>query len=198
MPQHTLHPLQLCHAQLTECLHLAKSQWQLAPHEQFSTPTANGGWSANQCLQHLNQYGRHYLPAIKLAINKAKPSPAPFTNYSSGWLGAWFIKLMTVQPNTPPAKKMKAPKGYNKYTIKPSQQVLEEFMEQTQTLLVLIEQAAKVQLGSARIPTTLSSFITLKLGDTIQFLSAHIYRHCQQAQRALIQAANPQPAVFVA
>jgi hypothetical protein len=63
--------------------------------------------------------------------------------------------------------------------------VVAEFIEQQEHLLGLIEQARQVNIGSIRLPISLSKLICLKLGDTFLFLTAHLERHILQAERAL-------------
>ena len=68
--------------------------------------------------------------------------------------------------------------------------VLAEFIEQQEQLLTLIERARQVDLGSVRVPISLSKWIRLKLGDTFLFLMAHLERHVLQLERALKSAEN--------
>jgi hypothetical protein len=167
-------------------LQLAIHDWQVIPHAQFAQPPAPKAWSANQCLQHLNQYGDHYLPAITRVLAAAREPAAPLASpYQSGWLGGYFIKMMKTQPNGQPAKKMKAMKGYQQYAIRPSHEVVAEFIDQQETLIALMERARKYPIDRLRVPTSISPWIRLKLGDTFQFIVAHNHRHVQQALRAL-------------
>jgi DinB superfamily len=158
-------------------------EWQLLPAEQFNRQPAPNAWSAAQCLEHLNVYGRYYLPELKKAIGKAAKQPT--ATYKSGWLGDYFYRLML--PNTEGGlkSKMKAPKN----AIPPVQlnaaAVIAEFIEQQEQLLQLIEQARAVNIGSVRIPISLTKWIRLKLGDTFLFVTAHNERHILQASRAL-------------
>jgi len=47
-------------------------EWQQLPVEFFSAQPGAGQWSAAQCLEHLNSYGRYYLPAIEKALRTQK------------------------------------------------------------------------------------------------------------------------------
>jgi DinB superfamily len=169
-------------------LHLetAIHDWQVIPHSHFARQPSPQAWSANQCLQHLNQYGRYYLSTITKIMDLSPADPrASGKTFSSGWLGGYFIKMMETQANGHPARKMKAMKGYDAYSIVPSHEVIAEFIDQQETLIALLERAKKYNLETIRIPITLSAFVRLKLGDTFQFLVAHNHRHIQQATRAL-------------
>ena len=169
-------------------LEKAVRDWQLLPVEQLNKQPAPNAWSAAQCLEHLNFYGRHYLPEIEKAIAKGE-KPAAKT-FKSGWLGDYFYRLML--PNTEGAlkSKMNAPKNAIPPQDLDARAVLAEFIEQQERLLTLIERARQVDLASVRVPISLSKWIRLKLGDTFLFLVAHIERHVLQAQRATVQATS--------
>lgn len=167
-------------------IELAISQWQMIPHTSFARQPAVGKWSANECLQHLNSYGRYYLPAIEKAIEKAKENAeAPASTFHTGWLGHYFTEMMLPNASGKPAKKMKAPKSSQPTSILESHAVISEFIDQQEKLLQLLEAAADVNLNTIRIPISISKLIKLKLGDTFNFLIAHQNRHVLQAQRAL-------------
>jgi uncharacterized damage-inducible protein DinB len=136
---------------------------------------SNKGWNIAQCLWHLNSYGHFYLPEIQKAI---KTTPVQ-TNYRSGWLGAYFIKMM--EPGAK-SKKMKAFKDHVPPAELDAHAVVAEFIEQQEKLLFSIKQAHRADLNT-RLPISISKWITLKLGDVLQFVVAHDERHLQQALR---------------
>lgn len=163
-------------------LDTAISQWQMIPHSVFARKPSADGWSANECLQHLNSYSRYYLPAIEKAIKaEAKPSTPLFR---SGWLGHYFTTLMLPKANGA-VKKMKAPKDHAPVDIMPSHAVISEFIDHQEKLLALLEMASHVDLNHAKVPISISKWIELKLGDVFGFVIAHEYRHFLQAHKAL-------------
>jgi DinB superfamily len=167
-------------------LEKAIRDWQLLPAEQLNRQPAPNAWSAAQCLEHLNVYGRHYLPEIEKALEKGEKTAAK--TFKSGWLGDYFYRLML--PNTEGSlkSKMKAPKDAQPPVELDARAVLAEFIEQQEQLLQLIERARQVNLGSVRVPISLSKWIRLKLGDTFLFLTAHLERHVLQIEKALKMA----------
>lgn len=148
-------------------------------------PAANGGWSAAQCLEHLNRYGHYYIPAIQqqLAAYKGGNANATFT---STWLGRYFTNMMNPKTGK---KKYKAFKEYIPPATLDAHAVVAAFINQQETLLALIEQSRKADLNKVRVPISIAKFIRLKLGDVLQFIIAHNERHLQQAQRSLAQVA---------
>jgi len=143
----------------------------------LNAPSASGGWSIAQCLWHLNSYGDYYLPRVEAEIqNGGQPSPV----FSSGWLGAYFTKMMKPGENM---KKMKAFKSHTPPTQLDAQQVVAEFIRQQEWLLKLLREARGVNLNRIRIPISISRWVRIKLGDVLQFFIMHSHRHVVQALR---------------
>lgn len=142
---------------------------------------ANGGWSITQCLEHLNSYGRYYLPAMQKAINSSADQPEAM-HFKSSWLGAYFTRLM--QPGAK-SKAMKAPKEHNPRPDLDPAKVIAEFIEQQESLQALLRAAKTKDLNRIRISISIAQWIRLKLGDVFGFLTAHNERHLQQAARHL-------------
>lgn len=142
-------------------------------------PSATGGWSIAQCLEHLNSYGEFYLPKIQTALEKNK---YPYSNhFKSGWFGAYFIKIML--PDS--GKKYKAFKKHvPKYDLDAAA-VVSTFIHQQELLLSYLRIAQGHDLNRIKIPISISPFIKLKLGDVFQFIIAHNERHIAQAKRNL-------------
>jgi len=135
-------------------------------------------WSILECLEHLNLYGRFYLPEIKRRIGEGKGKSEPV--FKSGWLGNYFANSML-----PKAKlnKMKTFRNMNPINSKLDKKVIEEFVNQQTELLQLLEDSRKISLNKTRTAISISKLIKLKLGDTFRFVIYHNQRHMVQAQR---------------
>ncbi|SEW19068.1 DinB family protein [Chitinophaga arvensicola] len=150
---------------------------------------APGKWSAIQCLEHLNTYGRVYLPALDTAIaNAAQRNSQPNKLFKSSWLGAYFTRLMQPSADGQLRSRMKSPKGHLPAIQPEVATVLQEFIQQQEQMEKLMLRAEKVNIQQIKIPTSLSRFIKLSAGDTFGFLTAHINRHVLQAERAVKSA----------
>jgi DinB superfamily len=181
----------LLQKQTESLISVAVQKWQMLNPAIFKQQPAAGAWSAMQCLGHLNAYGDYYLPAIEKAINEAKQKgKIAATNFTPGWLGDYFTKLMMPNENGVPSKKMKAPKNYIINNEGESDPVIAKFIDQLEKMLLLLEEAKQVDLNSIRIPISIAKFIKLKLGDVFMFLIAHNLRHAKQAERAIEVAAQ--------
>lgn len=145
-----------------------------------------GRWSAIQCLEHLNTYGRFYLPALDKAITIAEKNnsrPAPL--FRSSWIGAWFTRLMEPGADGQLRSRMKSPKGHLPSVQPEVAPVLLEFIQQQEQMEDLLLRAGKVNIRQIQVRTSLSRFIKLSAGDTFGFLTAHLRRHILQAEKAI-------------
>jgi uncharacterized damage-inducible protein DinB len=161
----------------------AAQHLQQADPIKLSYPPEEGKWSVAQVLEHLNLYSRYYLPAIEKAmVHIPKEVNAWFV---PGFFGNYFTNMMMPKNVYEIKNKMKAMKGYRPDRGVNVEKVFAEFMEHQQKLLHLLETARKRNLEQVRVPTSLTSLVKLKLGDTFRFLVAHEQRHMIQARNAL-------------
>ncbi|HYE55109.1 MAG TPA: DinB family protein [Chitinophagaceae bacterium] len=141
-----------------------------------------GKWSIAQVIEHLNSYGRYYLPAIESALNNN--SYEPDAVFKPGWLGDYFTRSM-LPKNGQVLNKMQSPKDHRPHPDIDSKPVIDTFLQQEQLLLDLLERAKHADISRIRIPISLSKLVKLKLGDTFRFLVAHHQRHFVQIDNAL-------------
>ncbi len=171
------------HEKTETFLQEAISEWQMMPAEVLLMQPSANKWSAAQCLEHLNSYGRYYLPAIENAIVEAREKgklPAP--SFNSGWLGNYFTNMMKPSPKM---KKMASPKDHLPKANLNAVAVISEFIDQQEKLLKLLELSRDVDLNKTTVAISIAKFIKLKLGDVFLFLLAHNERHIVQAENAL-------------
>lgn len=184
--QNTSEFLENAHQRTESLLQKAISEWQMLSPIKLGASPEPGVWSAAQCLEHLNIYGRHYLPAIEKAIAQAKAQGVrPAEQMRPGWLGKWFTDIMLPLPGGGLKKKMKAPQNAIPSTNPDAHAMLAEFIDQQEKMLLLLASAKALNLNTVRVPTSLSPLIRMRLGDTFAFVIAHLERHVLQAERAL-------------
>ncbi len=170
--------------QSEQVINKAISEWQQMPNIRLLAQPAPGSWSAIQCLEHLNSYGRYYLPAIEKAIDKASHTK-PAILFKSSLLGNYFYKSMLPGSSGKPSNKMKSPKDHVPAVQLDAAKVLAEFISQLELLGRLLTRAGLIDINKARVPISIAKFIKLKLGDTFLFYIAHINRHVLQVERSL-------------
>ncbi len=162
--------------------------WQQLPLHILKQSPGAGKWSAAQCLEHLNSYGRYYLPAIEKAFTASSLPPA--IEFKSGILGNYFYKLMLTDSSGKIRKKMAAPKNHQPPANLDAAIVLGEFISQLEKTGQLLTAARQKNLGKVKVPISIAPYIKLKAGDVLLFFIAHIRRHMQQAERALKAAGS--------
>ena len=143
---------------------------------------APGKWSVIQVIEHLSSYDRYYLVAIEKAMEQDKPAAHAF---KPGWLGNYFTNMMKPGEGDTVGNKMKSPKEHRPPAKLDAFPVINEFIEQQHYLLELLQKARSKNIGTIRVPVSISKFIKLKLGDTFRFLVAHEQRHFVQIRNTL-------------
>ncbi len=161
-------------------LQAATRDFQNLPDQILLKSPNSRSWSAAQCLEHLNQYGKYYLPQIETALLRASTSTSD-DPFKSTWLGSYFTRMMDPESGK---RKVKTFREYIPEADLEPHQVVAEFIQQQEKLLYYIRQARSANLN-VRIPISLTNWIRLKLGDVLQFVVAHDDRHISQAKRAL-------------
>lgn len=157
--------------------------------EQLNYKQHAESWSVLECLEHLNLYGRFYLPEIEKRIAEQLSLSSPSVPlqrgnkasvFKSGWLGNYFANSMLPKEKL---NKMKTFKNMNPLNSKLDKKVIDEFISQQQQMLRLLEESRKISLNKTRTAISISKLIKLKLGDTFRFVIYHNQRHMVQAQR---------------
>ncbi|MBL7815063.1 MAG: DinB family protein [Saprospiraceae bacterium] len=173
------------YAQTEQFLEKAVQKWQNMPIETLHKKPNPSAWSAAQCLEHLNIYGRYYLSAIEKAIETAeKNGYTANETFKSGWLGKYFYNLMLPNTEGVVKSKMKAPAHAVPSERPDARAMIAEFIDQQERMLQLIERARKVNIAKVRVPISIMQWLKLKLGDTFLFMTAHHQRHILQAERS--------------
>lgn len=174
--------LELLQADVREIL-LQCSALQSKPVRLLQQQPQPDKWSVAQVLEHLNFYACFYVTAIeqKLHVNQSGPK----NDFTPGCLGNYFTKLMKPAANKTIAVKMKAPANAVPSAQPDAAAMLTEFINHQHHLLNLLQIARTANLESNRIPTSLTKFINLKLGDTFRFFIAHEQRHFLQIENTL-------------
>ena len=153
---------------------------QNLPNDMLIRQPASGGWSIAEILSHLNTYGDYYLPLIKPAIESSSVSRQEI--YKSGFLGDYFIKMISPVTGT---KKIKAAKRHFPITTQNPEQIVSEFIRQQELLLQYLFKTRDINLAESRIPISIAKIIRLQLGDVLLFVINHIDRHLLQINRLL-------------
>lgn len=162
-----------------------------ADHATFNQAPPDGGWSAAQCIEHLNETARVYLPIFADAIEEGRA--AGLTSPPGGGDGRTLIGRAIVWTQEPPVR-------FRSRTMDPIRppdremetgRVLEDFEALHEELIVRINEAGGLDRRRIRVRSALDPRLRLSLGDWFAFLAAHARRHLWQAERALTAAREP-------
>lgn len=143
---------------------------------------SNHSWNVLECIEHLNLYGKFYLPQMEEKIRKSQIKPE--MNFSSGLIGGYFAKSMLPKEKS---NKMKTFRDKNPIHKQLDKEVIEECLNQLNMLLNILLQSRTVSLTKIKISTSISSLIRINLGDAFQFYINHIIRHLKQIETILSQ-----------
>lgn len=150
--------------------------------EQFNRSPAPGAWSVGQCLEHLNETARLYLPALSDAIDRGRAkgllaSPGEPDRTLLGRLVAWSqeppvrLKFKTFEAVEPPPE------------LDP-EEVLDAFEALHEELIVRVNESGVLDRRRIRMSSVLDPRLKLGLADWYHFLAAHARRHLWQAERS--------------
>lgn len=167
---------------------LKADQLQHLGHTQIQQKPGEKKWSVIEVIDHLNFYCRYYITEIEKAL--ATNDTAATAEFKSGWLGNYFTKIMKPKEGNSIPNKMSAPKNALPSANINVTESLNEFISHQHHLINLIQIADACNLNSIRISTNLHKWITLKLGDTFQFLIAHEQRHFIQISNVILSLQN--------
>ena len=163
---------------------LKADQLQRMTDSQLKQVPGKDKWSIIEIIDHLNYYSRFYLTEIEQKISHYEAGSAK--DFKPGLLGNYFTKIMKPKEGNKISNKMSAPKNAIPSSSINVSETLSEFITHQQHLINLLQIAKACNLNAIRIPTSLSKWIGLKLGDTFRFLIAHQQRHFVQIINVII------------
>jgi hypothetical protein len=159
------------------------AQLKQLPAELLVKQPEPGRWSVAQVIEHLNTYGRFYLPELQKAINTYNGTATGY--FVPGWLGGYFTNSMRPKTDGTITHKMKTVKNHNPAPVLDGMKVLLEFEQQEISMLQLLDKAYQVNINRIRIPVSITPLLKLKMGDVFGFIIAHHQRHFVQIENTL-------------
>ena len=148
--------------------------------EKLNFRLSEKSWSILECIEHLNRYGKFYIPEISKRIENSGIKSTKV--FSSGILGNYFAKSMIPKGKL---NSMKTFKSMDPIHSKLDKSFLKEFIDQQKQIIHLLNKAENVDLNKVKTSISISNLIKLKLGDTFRFVIYHNLRHIEQAKRNL-------------
>jgi hypothetical protein len=150
---------------------------------QLNYKHSQNSWSVLECIEHLNLYGKFYLPEIEKVILLAQNVESN-NNYKSSLLGDFFVNSIKAENK----KKMKATLMMTPQGSELSYTSLDMFLKQLERLSYILKKCENKDLIKVKTSISLTKFLKLRLGDTLRFLVYHNERHILQAENVLKQS----------
>lgn len=149
--------------------------------QSFHARPDEGAWSVAECLDHLNETARLYLPELAEAIEDARKEGLLAR---PGAARRTLLGRIIVWTQEPPVRiKMKTFAGIEPRGDTDPQEVAEAFEALHEELIVRINEAADLDWKRVKMRSLLDTRLKLSLGDWFYFLAAHARRHLWQAER---------------
>jgi DinB superfamily len=153
-------------------------------NEELNYKPDDGKWSIAEIFDHLNRTHALHLKSVLAKITNA-PDIQELT-YNSGWLGDWVYGKIVPRPDGS-VLKIKVPKILHPAGKElDGKEVLDEFLQQMDTMHDIVRHASTKDLEGIRIPFSFAGAVKLRLGDMLRYLVAYSERYVLQAQRVMI------------
>ena len=155
------------------------------PDDAFNAKPSAKGWSAGECVVHLNTMAKRYLPELEAAVADPQ-APRAEGPFRYGWAGRQFVKAVTPGSRAlPTAPAMKPPSADGLCSDVDRQRAVGRFTDDIDRYLAVIDAADGLDLGAIRLRSPFASFIRFPLGVFLEAMGQHSLRHVLQAERAV-------------
>src|ERR1700741_2286841 len=179
--------MQLVSSQLETCVHdfrhamnEARNLLTYTDEETLHKRRSPSGWSALECVVHLNLATQAMLPGIRQAVEAAPQSSADKPTYKmdlAGRLLAWSLE-------PPVFIKMKAPVSAQPLECSGPEPVLQEFDELHAQLIELLHASAGKAIDQQKMKSPFAN-LHYNAYSAFRIIAAHARRHLWQAHKAL-------------
>lgn len=157
--------------------------------ETFNQRPEQDAWSVAECLDHLNETARLYLPELAQAIEGGREAGHLAIPGSSD---RTLLGRLIVWTQEPPVRfRTKTFEGIEPGHDLDPEEVLDAFDALHEELVVRINEAADLDRKRVKMRSVLDSRLKLSLGDWFHFLAAHARRHLWQADRVRERVTSP-------
>ena len=169
-----------------ENLLFVQNQVEPLNEQQLVWKSSQESWSILEVLAHLNVYSTYYQRVFEEKIKYTRHKQ-PLEVFHSSPLGRSTWKSVKLGNLRNIKRRLRSARTYNPNFNKNLMLGTEirDFINFQQELVLLLQSAAKVNLRKVKIPTSLSKFIKLRLGDAFLFHVYHNERHIEQINRIL-------------
>lgn len=149
--------------------------------EAFHQRPRSGGWSAAECIAHLNLTTAEYVPVLDRLLASGRPGFADTSRYRRGFLSALFAWSLE-----PPARmRVRTIPRFVPNSTGSKQAIMAEWDGLHRDLQERLRRASGVHLEELRITSPFTSRMSYNVYAGLCILAAHERRHVWQAERAI-------------
>lgn len=150
--------------------------------EEWSRPPPGGGWSAAQCVTHLNITSRANLSSLNEGIARAREigddPPSRLRRDPVGWM-IWKSVLPTTR------MKVKTGEAFVPSETSEKDQAVAEFEALQAEQLERTRESDGLPIQKVKLVSVFAKNVRYSLYSLLSILAVHQHRHLQQAERAL-------------
>lgn len=145
------------------------------------------GWSAAECLAHLNISADPYFPVWREAFGQGartkQPAHETYRLDFWGWVLVWSLE-------PPPRFRFPTQPPFEPVAAGPIDEVLPAFLERQQRILQVIDESRGVALDAITVTSPFERRVRYSMWSSLCVTAAHERRHLWQAERALERATS--------
>jgi len=153
-------------------------QFESLTYQQLNWKPAPTSWSIIECIDHLKKTNEQYLIPLQKALEDARirnlKAQKPF---KSAWFGKFFANQM--KPN---GRKIKAPALFSPQISNLDIHILREFIALKTNILTYVQDLNGLDIQRMKISSPISKLIVFRVGDALQIVVNHDFRHLEQAR----------------
>ncbi len=148
----------------------------------LSKAPANGGWSAIQCIDHLNTTSRFFIPRLESAISEANTLPRKSGEYRLDLFGWLLVKSLSSRKSY---TKSKTPPTFVPPPALDITATLQEFRRLQSQLVQMLKKADGLSIEKVKVQSAFNAKVRYSVYSAFRILAVHEMRHLDQAQAAL-------------
>ena len=177
-----MHPqLTELETEFTEASRRVAALERTLPATRWTRRPADGGWSAIECIQHLNLTAAATVPLLREAIEAARrlgaDAPARYRRDLWGWL-LWRAL------REPGKFKSKTTAAFVPDAHLPPSEILDTFREWQAEQLACVRAADGLPIHRVKIASPFNARVRYNAFSALSILAVHQHRHLWQAERA--------------
>lgn len=153
------------------------------PDSRLIQPPVPGGWSAAQCIKHLNMTSQVFIPELEAAVEEA----ATLNDKQPARLRRSFLGWMLWKGISQPGKmKMKTSETFEPVADVDFATEVEEFNRHQSHLIHLVRECDGKPIHRVKVASPFSKRMSYDLYAALTIIAGHQHRHLWQAEQAVL------------